>query len=641
MSLFYQPIVDALKLYLFGYARKSSRPDDKQAASIPKQKRFIYGTSEFLQQQPTVCEYFEERESAKKAGIRMEFTKLLAGIRQAAAEGKKCGIKTWEMTRLARNAEEAGKIIDMAFQSKILECVITERRVFTIRDGVSAWYRAFEESQNELITLTNRTRGGMREKAKLGWNPRPVLPSGYQHNLNWQKDGQPRIITIEPDFRILKEVDAAFLTRNYSMLDIKQLAEDKGLANRHTGKPFTASFFPYFFVNKFYHDGFSWEGIYYPNGKHEKLRTLETYSRLQAQLKLTSRKTRPKATYIQKNTDPQPLYRGLIKCICGSMMSQNWVYKTKCPDCKRTVSLKHQSTCLGCGLNLKTVKDLKITDRKYWSCNNKKGTCTNPNRSLSEPKISDQVYQAFSNITIKVGFADLLRRHSDSEHQKDLSFRENHLASLQERKFALNDEQFNLAGLRAKNKITNEHFEQHNQRIELELLEIDEEIGKFERQSGNWRDTHFSCLKLAMTAQQILEEHDNYPSKRELLSLFRGMITANGSQITINFPTVINQNRDYCEIWEKLEKWQKPAEALINQPLSRTSQDLDIVGNRQLPKPTKSVEEYGFLEEKEGQKTPLIDRRAYLRQSQTIITQDLKHHYFFEALINSSLFGPD
>ena len=66
-----------------------------------------------------------------------------------------------------------------------------------------------------------------------------------------------------PDFATLQALDTAFVTGNYSIPDIRRLAEAKGLYNRQTNKPYSYGFFIYYFKNQFYHDGFTWEGKYY------------------------------------------------------------------------------------------------------------------------------------------------------------------------------------------------------------------------------------------------------------------------------------------------------------------------------------------------------------------------------------------
>ena len=82
--LFYQPQFELYDIDLYGYVRKSSKPDDKQAASIPKQKKFIYQPSELYPDTHTIAQYFEEKESAKKAGIRSYFPQLLTSSSQSS-----------------------------------------------------------------------------------------------------------------------------------------------------------------------------------------------------------------------------------------------------------------------------------------------------------------------------------------------------------------------------------------------------------------------------------------------------------------------------------------------------------------------------------------------------------------------------
>lgn len=102
--------IDPKNLRYALYARKSTESAERQARSIPDQiddcyESFITPQEIMLRQ----SDIFKEERSAKEAGTRPEFKRLLDAIEA----GKYDGIIAWHPDRLARNMKEAGEIIDL------------------------------------------------------------------------------------------------------------------------------------------------------------------------------------------------------------------------------------------------------------------------------------------------------------------------------------------------------------------------------------------------------------------------------------------------------------------------------------------------------------------------------------------------
>jgi site-specific DNA recombinase len=90
------------------YARKSTTDDERQERSISDQVRECMD----FQVRPydlKVVDIVEESFSAKTAGTRFKFSKLVQDIEN----GKITGLIAWHPDRLARNMKEAGEIIDL------------------------------------------------------------------------------------------------------------------------------------------------------------------------------------------------------------------------------------------------------------------------------------------------------------------------------------------------------------------------------------------------------------------------------------------------------------------------------------------------------------------------------------------------
>ncbi|HVW67063.1 MAG TPA: recombinase family protein [Candidatus Peribacteraceae bacterium] len=98
------------------YARRSSdEGSDKQTKSIPDQLKFCLEKAEDEGIVVAEKDIFTEKGSAKKAGNRPVFDKMLSLIRKGEIDG----IISWHPDRLSRNMLEGGIIIDLIDEGKI------------------------------------------------------------------------------------------------------------------------------------------------------------------------------------------------------------------------------------------------------------------------------------------------------------------------------------------------------------------------------------------------------------------------------------------------------------------------------------------------------------------------------------------
>lgn len=103
--------VDAKSLHYAMYVRKSTESEDRQVQSIPDQIRDcieLVVKPNMINFNPST-DVFKEEKSAKEAGTRTEFRRMMSMIE----DGKYDGIIAWHYDRLARNMKEAGEIIDL------------------------------------------------------------------------------------------------------------------------------------------------------------------------------------------------------------------------------------------------------------------------------------------------------------------------------------------------------------------------------------------------------------------------------------------------------------------------------------------------------------------------------------------------
>jgi site-specific DNA recombinase len=98
----------------FIYCRKSSEAEDRQVLRLDSQKKELRELATRLNLEIADVT-FRESKSAKEPDNRPLFTQMIGRIRRGEARGILC----WKLDRLARNPDEAGKIMGMLQREEI------------------------------------------------------------------------------------------------------------------------------------------------------------------------------------------------------------------------------------------------------------------------------------------------------------------------------------------------------------------------------------------------------------------------------------------------------------------------------------------------------------------------------------------
>ena len=176
------------KRYLL-YARKSSESEDRQVLSIEAQLSEMQAIArrEGLQ----IVEILAEARSAKTAGNRPEFSRMVGKLERREVDGVLC----WRLNRLARNMREGGVIIDLLSSGAISE-IITSEKTYKSGDSVLLMSVEMGMSTQFSIDLARDSKRGLLAKAERGWYPAyPAL--GYMSDTTKRKG--ERIVIPDPD----------------------------------------------------------------------------------------------------------------------------------------------------------------------------------------------------------------------------------------------------------------------------------------------------------------------------------------------------------------------------------------------------------------------------------------------------------
>src|SRR5579883_916845 len=218
LAIIYVTCYTLTMLKYFIYCRKSTEDEDRQILSIEAQISELnhIARSNGL----VVARTFSESKSAKEPG-REVFNEMMGRIERGEANA----ILTWKLDRLARNFDDAGKIIGMLQRGTIQEIRAFEK-AYLPSDNVLMISVEFGMANQYIRDLSMNIRRGIREKIRRGvFHGR--APLGY---IN-----EPRLRTIEPDpqlFPKIKRILEMFATGEYTLTAIQREMAAVGIPRR-------------------------------------------------------------------------------------------------------------------------------------------------------------------------------------------------------------------------------------------------------------------------------------------------------------------------------------------------------------------------------------------------------------------------
>jgi len=275
-------IASPVRLLYCLYARKSTEQEDKQVLSIDSQIKEMEKMAAADNLEIVVMK--KESHSAKEAGQRPVFNEIVEELKQ----GKYNGILTWAPDRIARNAGDLGRIVDLMDQKKLIEIrTYGQKFMNTPNDKFMLMIlgsQAKLENDNKVINV----KRGLRTRAAMGLRP-SMAPTGYLNSKN--KDEKCQVIVDAKRAPVIKQMFEKVANENYSGRKIFKWLKEIEFKNKN-GKYVTLGNIYRMLRMTFYYGVFEYpegSGEWF-TGKHIPIISQSLFEAVQEKIKVEKKK---------------------------------------------------------------------------------------------------------------------------------------------------------------------------------------------------------------------------------------------------------------------------------------------------------------------------------------------------------------
>ncbi len=534
-----------ITLRYFGYARKSSEDNkERQAASLPDQVYILEGLK--AKQNLKVISILQESKTAHKPG-REIFNSMLTAIENGEANA----ILTWNANRLSRNPIDAGRIIYLMDERKLIEIrtpyqtyhnTPEEKFMLNLELGMSK-----KDSDDKSIVVVR----GLEKKCRDGWRPGEA-PIGY-FNDRYSESGERKIYTDKERIPFVKKIFEMFLN-GASVKEIHSIARDEWhfktrQRKRIGGKALSISMIYAILNNPFYIGKFEYplESNHWYEGKHEKAIDEELFNAVQIKLGHRSKYHLRHHEYA---------YTGLMRCAyCNSGIVGEEKNQVICSSCKNKFSItkKNRDKCTNCGMRIEEMNNPVILHYEYYRCGRKKKSdppCRQ--RGLEIRQLEKQVENKLNDIEISPLFMDWAIRQIQKMNESEVNFREETVKGIKRAYDDCRTEMDNLLRLKISpvNKdgsmMSDEKYKEENTKLETKLKDIEKQLGNIDERMIQSNRNMVENFNFAARARERFFTGD-LKTKREI---FEGL----GSHLKILNKEVCCDYPEYMFVIKRMKK---------------------------------------------------------------------------------------
>ncbi len=299
----------------FLYNRKSTI-DERQLLSLESQEEAMKDIAQ--RENLSIGDTFKESRSAKEPNKRPVFNEMISRIKAGEANGILC----WELSRLARNPDEAGLIIGMLQRGEIKH-IKTFNKDYLSNDNSVISFVEFGIANQFSRDLSKNVKRGTDKKVKLGWRPN-LAPLGYLNSKTKAK-GEQDIYNDPIRFEMVKKVFRTMLTGNYTTPKLLDYVNDElclrlSATKKRPERKLRIGHLYRILTNSFYYGWYAWPvgSDNWVKGNQEAMITEAEFDRVQF---LLGRKGRPRPK------SHKFAFTGIMKCPCGASITAEEKFK--------------------------------------------------------------------------------------------------------------------------------------------------------------------------------------------------------------------------------------------------------------------------------------------------------------------------
>jgi len=448
----------------FLYARKSTDESEKQVLSIEAQ---LTEVREFAQKENiSIVREFIETKSAKKPG-RDIFEQMISGIEK----GEAMGILAWHPDRLARNAVDAGKIINLLDTGKLEMLKFPTFWFDKTPQGLFMLSIAFGQSKYYIDNLSENIKRGLRQKLRNGVYP-GFAPIGYINELR-----NHTILKDPENWQLVRKLFEEYATGKYTLEQIQKLALSLGLISRRSKNILPLSRIQRMLQNPFYYGLFQFKNEIY-EGIHEPIISKQLFEEVQRVMAARGKPRKEKPHYGFG-------FLGIFKC----------------GECGRSITAEQH------------IKKSGLVFRHY-RCTKKNTDCTQ--KYVNEKDLHLQINDIFQKVALpKDWLAPILTKLNAEEKE----------ASQTSRTFAQNVEKeiseienkvSRLLDMRLENTISLSEYKEKKEKLLNQKADLKQKLIDFGRKGNYWLEPMRNFILSAHKAN-FLFNSENLEEKRSFL----------------------------------------------------------------------------------------------------------------------------
>lgn len=456
-----------MSLGTINYCRKSEEDKARQVLSIEDQ--LLVGR-ELLDRHnlaPLVCPPIVDEKSAKKAGKRPGFDKMIKLLDSGRADTITC----WRINRLARNGKEAGIIINLVDNKNVV--IVTEIGTYDKNNSAMIWIEMMQATEYSK-SLSKDVKRGLASKARMG-HASHKAPLGYRNTPEKVK-GQKSIEKDDKTWDLMRQWFDLVLSEKYNVMESLAIMTEKGLRT-HQGKIVSKTSAYRLLTNIFYTGRFIYKGEVMDNGLHPRMISDTEHFKILKIIRGTPHKEK-------EQEDPLP-FKGFMKCgECGTTITGD-----------------------------KKIKKIKETGEQklfaYYRCNQQtsikgKKTCHQP--YLPAEKLNEQIKGYLDRLEIHPDFIQLVRDTMKRRNAKEFEVEKKNKEIQSKKLERLMDEKQRLYGMKIDGLITQEDYNTEKNRLLKEEMQIKSYINR--DGTAYWESVIDETLDFAQTIRDRFESGD-------------------------------------------------------------------------------------------------------------------------------------